>query len=487
MTEAMVHWIEQGLARQQPWRRAATLAVLVLGAGIPVGAILGLLGGLYGSVALLGLIVAAVMLRSLMASLLAVIAIICLLPFAALPVDIGFAPTLLNLALGTLFFVWIARLVTHREGALRMDPPAVGVLAFAALAIVSFVAGLSHATLTANVARRFGEIILSILSFLLIINVVNTPSRLRLVIGALIVCGFIAALIGIVLYVLPKDISIRLLSTLRVVRYPAGPEVLRHIEDNPDAALRATSTSVDPNVLGGLLVIVTALTLPHLLVQRPILPRPIIVAMAVTMVLCLVLTFSRSSLGGLMVAAALLGILRWRRLLWLGVAFLVVLVALPPARVYVSHLIQGLLIGDLATQMRVGEYRDAIRLISRYPWFGVGFAGTPDIDTYLGVSSVYLLIAQEMGLIGLCSFLLVLGVFVGRFLRAQRHDLANSDVEPLLYGCGVAVISAMMAGLLDHYLFNLSFPHASTLLWMLLGLGTVSIRLAQSKVQEASP
>ena len=186
-----------------------------------------------------------------------------------------------------------------------------------------------------------------------------------------------------------------------------------------------------------------------------------------------------------MVAAALLGILRWRRLLWLGVAFLVVLVALPPARVYVSHLIQGLLIGDLATQMRVGEYRDAIRLISRYPWFGVGFAGTPDIDTYLGVSSVYLLIAQEMGLIGLCSFLLVLGVFVGRFLRAQRHDLANSDVEPLLYGCGVAVISAMMAGLLDHYLFNLSFPHASTLLWMLLGLGTVSIRLAQSEAQKA--
>ncbi len=480
-----MQWIEQGLTRRQPWRRAATLAVLVLSAGISVGAILGLLGGLYGSVALLGLIVAAVMLRSLMASLLAVIAIICLLPFAALPIDIGFAPTLLNLALGTLFFVWIARLVTHREGALRMDPPAVGVLAFAALAIVSFVAGLSHATLTANVARRFGEIILSILSFLLIINVVNTPGRLRIVIGVLIVCGFIAALVGIVLYVLPRDLNIRLLSMLRVVRYPAGPEVLRYIEDNPDAALRATSTSVDPNVLGGLLVIVTALTLPHLLVQRPILPRPIIVAMAATMVLCLVLTFSRSSLGGLMVAAALLGILRWRRLLWLGVAFLVVLVALPPARVYVTHLIQGLLIGDLATQMRVGEYRDAIRLISRYPWFGVGFAGTPDIDTYLGVSSVYLLIAQEMGLIGLGSFLLVLGIFVGRFLRAQRHDLANSDIEPLLYGCGVAVMGAMVAGLLDHYLFNLSFPHASTLLWMLLGLGTVSIRLAQSEAKNA--
>ncbi len=481
-----MQWIEQGLTRRQPWSRAATLAVLVLGVGIPVGALLGLLGGLYGSVALLGLLAAAIMLRSLMASLLAVIAIICLLPFAALPVDIGFAPTLLNLALGTLFFIWIARLVTHREGALRMDPPAIGVLAFAALAMVSFVAGLSHAALTANVARRFGEIILSILSFILIINVVNARNRLRLVVGALILCGFVAALIGIVLYILPRDLSIRLLSMLRVVRYPAGPEVLRHIEDNPEAALRATSTSVDPNVLGGLLVIVTALTLPHLLVQRPILPRPIIMAMVATMVLCLVLTFSRSSLGGLMVAAFLLGILRWRRLLWLGVAFLVVLVVLPPARIYVTHLIRGLLIGDLATQMRVGEYRDAIRLISRYPWFGVGFAGTPDIDTYLGVSSVYLLIAQEMGLIGLGNFLLVLGIFVGRFLMTQRRYPPGSDLEPLLYGCGVAIMGAMVAGLLDHYLFNLSFPHASTLLWMLLGLGTVSIRLAHREIEQIS-
>jgi polysaccharide biosynthesis protein PslJ len=290
-------------------------------------------------------------------------------------------------------------------------------------------------------------------------------------------------LIGIVLYVIPRDISVRLLSMLRVVRYPAGLEVLRHIEDNPDAALRATSTSVDPNVLGGLLVVVTALTLPHLLVRRPILPKPIIVAMIAIMVLCLVLTFSRSSLGGLMVAAFLLGILRWRRLLWLGVAFLIVLAVLPPARVYMTHLIRGLLIGDLATQMRVGEYRDAIRLISRYPWLGVGFAGTPDIDTYLGVSSVYLLIGQEMGLVGLGSFLLVLSVFVWRFLMAQRRYPPGSELEPLLYGCGVAVMGAMVAGLLDHYLFNLSFPHASTLLWMLLGLGTVSIRLAYQEME----
>ena len=43
-------------------------------------------------------------------------------------------------------------------------------------------------------------------------------------------------------------------------------------------------------------------------------------------------------------------------------------------------------------------------LIARYPIFGVGFTGVPDIDLYLGVSMLYLIIAENMGLVGLASF-----------------------------------------------------------------------------------
>ena len=38
-------------------------------------------------------------------------------------------------------------------------------------------------------------------------------------------------------------------------------------------------------------------------------------------------------------------------------------------------------------------------LIQRYLLFGVGFAGSPDIDLYLGVANVYLSIGQQMGLL----------------------------------------------------------------------------------------
>ena len=42
----------------------------------------------------------------------------------------------------------------------------------------------------------------------------------------------------------------------------------------------------------------------------------------------------------------------------------------------------------LSAQMRLGEYRDALRLIAAYPWFGVGFGAAPEIELYIAASSM---------------------------------------------------------------------------------------------------
>lgn len=77
---------------------------------------------------------------------------------------------------------------------------------------------------------------------------------------------------------------------------------------------------------------------------------------------------------------------------------------LPVTQGYIARFVEGIQGQDLATQMRFGEYKDALILIQRYPVFGVGFAGTPDIDIYLGVANVYFTIAEVMGLVGLFAF-----------------------------------------------------------------------------------
>ncbi len=464
----------------------ATIAGVCLAVALPIGIVIGLSGALIGTAFILAIIAGYLMLRDMMVCLVTAICIICLLPFAALPLDVGFSPTFLDLVLVVAYFVWVCRLAAHKEGAFVAEPPTAAVLAFVVLAIGSFIAGLTHAPLTANILRHFAELLMSILLFVLTINSVRTRRRLDILILTLILAGFAAAVVGIGLYVLPDHLAVRLLSVLRVVRYPSGSGILRYVEDNPELSLRAISTSVDPNVLGGMLVFVTTLTVAQAFAEKPLLRRGWLLAMAGTMGLCLVLTFSRGSFVGLAAALGLMAILRYRKLLWIGLAALAVLAFLPPFQSYVLHFVEGLRGQDLATQMRFGEYKDALILVSRYPWLGVGFSGTPEIDTYLGVSCVYLLIAEEMGFIGLFVFLIAVGTFLWNWAQALRRCPTDSPLFPTLLGTGLAVTGALVSGLLDHYLFSLDFPHASALLWLVVGLGTVAIRLArEDKAQQS--
>jgi O-antigen ligase len=295
----------------------------------------------------------------------------------------------------------------------------------------------------------------------------------------LVLAGFAAALIGVVLYFLPHAVSIRLLSALGRVGYPTGPGVLRFVEDDPNLSQRAISTSTDPNVLGGLLILITTLTAAQLFDQKPLLPRVVLAGMVLLECLCLFLTYSRGSMLGLAVGLAVLAVVRYRRLIPIMVAAALLLLLLPQTQAYVRHLIEGLQQQDLATQMRLGEYKDALLLIRRHPWIGVGFVATPEGSLYIGVSNVYLLIAEEMGLIGLGAFLLILGVFFGQIRRAWAQTRRSAELGGIMLGLTASVAGMLIGGVLDHYFFNLSFPHSVAVFWLYLGLAMASARLGQ--------
>ena len=40
-----------------------------------------------------------------------------------------------------------------------------------------------------------------------------------------------------------------------------------------------------------------------------------------------------------------------------------------------------------------------------------------------------------------------------------------------------ALLGAMIGGLVDHYFFNLKFPHSVVLFWLYVGLGMATVRL----------
>ncbi len=445
---------------------------------ILLGALLGFVGPLITVGALIGLAAGLWAITNLEVGLWGAIAIITLLPFGALPFKIVFTPTFLDLALLGVVTVYLFQWMTGRRRQIALTPAHAPIVLFGVLAVFSFVAGLPNGPLTPNLLRQFGELLLSLLLTFILVDYIDTREKLSRIVRVMLIGGTLAAAFGLVLYALPETVSERALSALRVFNYPSGG-VLRYIEDNPANPQRAISTSIDPNALGGLLAMIGGLLAPQLLIRK--LGSRWLAYPAFGVVLaCLVLTFSRGAMAALVVALVGIALARYRRLLWIVLAAALLIIFLPVTRDYVTHFVEGVQGQDLATQMRFGEYKDAFTLINRHPWLGVGFAGAPEIDLYLGVSSAYLLIASEMGLVGLAAFLLIMATVFGWGYRQRRAVYADASLTALWLGAHAGLAAALAVGVVDHYFFNLTFQHAGTIFWMFVGLCLAATRLAVS-------
>ncbi len=438
------------------------LGVVLLGPVLMIGGVLGLLAGLY-------------ILTDLQAALYGVLAVIGLLPFGTLPFKIGLTPTFLDITLGAFLMVYLFQWMTGRRRLFQMTPVHGMVIAFALVMLASFIMGLGHAPLTSNVLRQFAEMLLSIAMAFVLVDAIRDEGTLRRVMFLLVLVGGMTALIGLILYVLPDLTAEGLLVRLARFGYPNGG-VIRYVEDNPALAERAIGLWVDPNAFGGVLAVLGALVAPQIFAPGPVGGRRWLLAIVFGLIaLCIYLTFSRGAMLALGVALAFMAVMRYRRLLWGMLLGSALLLLLPVTQDYVARFVEGFQAADLATQMRIGEITDALRLIGRYPVFGVGFAGTPERDIYLGVANLYLTMASNIGLIGLGVFLAMVAALFAYGLRAWQRAGRPARLEPLWLGTHAGIVAALAAGLFDHYFFKLEFQASVTLFWLVFGLAmTVS-------------
>lgn len=452
------------------------LGILLGGVAILGGAILALGGPLAGAAVLAAIVVAGVVLQRLEIGFWGVIVVICLLPFATLPFDIGLTPTFLDMALGAVVGIWFLRIATGQQRDIVLAPVTLPLLLFMILAIFAFIFGLPNGPLTPTLLRKFAELLLSMGFVIVVVDYCRTWEQVERLVKVLMLSGAAASAVAIGLWLIPEVTANSFLNALTRLGYPGG-WVIRYIEENPENAERAIGTSVDPNVLGGLLLMMGSLIGPQIVAKRPLFKRWMVIGLFGLVVLALVLTFSRSAMLGLVSGLGFVAVLRYRRLLPYMLLIGVILLFMPFSQVYISRFIEGFQGADLATQMRFGEYKDAFILIQRYPLFGVGFSGAPDLDIYLGVASLYLTIAQMMGLLGLVAFFaIVLTVFGYAFVN--RHAFKNNEIaDPVWLGLHAALVGGLVAGVLDHYLFNMEFHHAVTVFWLFIGLAVASTRL----------
>jgi O-antigen ligase len=453
----------------------ATAAALV---GVLAGAMVTFLPIWAGFAALLAGAAGILLLINTDYGLAASVGIATALPFGTLPFKAVITPNFLELALAALLMIWVLRLLARPEERLELTPLGLPLLGFLGLTLFSFLLG-SNLRPDSLTLHNYFKFFLAVLFFFSIANCVHTRSQARWLLRCLMLGGALAAVIGLLIYLLPNSLSEQILVAIGRIGYPTSGRVLRFIEDDTSGIERAIGLSVDPNSFGGMLALIGAIVATQAVAEKPILARALLFGMAGVMVLALFLTYSRAALGGMIVAAMYVATLRYRRLWWaiLGTGALaaLLLIGFGLGEEFAGRVTDGLQFRDQANQMRLAEFENAIAVIQAYPIFGIGFGAAPEIDLVAGVSNIYLAIAQRTGLVGLFAFLGLMIAFFLQGWQALRAATEREDEERAawLVSLQAGIASALAVGLLDHYFFNIEFSHMVMLFWCVLGLAMV--------------
>ena len=278
-----------------------------------------------------------------------------------------------------------------------------------------------------------------------------------IIVGA---AGMQAAL-AILLYVAGAA-GIEFLATLAPAGYPSA-DIQRFLPD--EMTPRATGLLVDPNVLA----VTLAMALPFAMVGSTGSTRRFALqATAIGLIAAaLLLTLSRGAwVGGAVAVVAVIVSVRPRVgavLALAGVGGLIV-----PWPGGVGEAIRATVVErDVSDALRLGELREAARVIGRYPWFGVGYGASPDADMFVGVSNAWLWIAERAGVLAAATALGVVAATLMRAVRSVRDD-------PLVRACVAGLTALLVASLVDHHL--VSFPHLVVLGGALVGATLVAVR-----------
>lgn len=261
---------------------------------------------------------------------------------------------------------------------------------------------------------------------------------------------------------LAGDAGIRFLAAMSPAGYPAA-DIQRFLPD--EVTPRATGLLVDPNVLG----VTLAMVLPFAMVGSTGSARRFALqATAVGLIVAaLMLSLSRGAWVGA-AAAALVVVASTRPRLGAGLAVAGVLGLVVPWPGGLGDSIRAAVVQrDLSDALRLGELREAVRVIGRYPWFGVGYGASPDVDMFVGVSNTWLWIAERAGVLAAAT---ALGVVVATVLRAARSIVR----DPLARACVAGLAALLATSMVDHHVA--SFQHLAVLGGALLGATLVVVR-----------
>lgn len=273
-----------------------------------------------------------------------------------------------------------------------------------------------------------------------------------------VACGILVALFGVIQYtLLPND-------ALQHVGYSRENGVLPafFIDEKPDLE-RVMSTVRDPNSLGSYLIITVVVMLTVLFATKRQATRQMILGGLILTTLCLAFTFSRSALLGFVAAVGLFILLgdnpvrRWlgvhKKLVVASAAAVFILIAGVFYSVQNTYYVQNVIFhADQSTvmenpnELRIRFWQESVIAVVLEPaGTGPGTAGLASIrndkqGTILN-ENYYLQIANEVGLLGLFLFLIILLLVAYGLYRRRDYMLS---VALLAAFAGLAITNMLV-------------------------------------------
>lgn len=234
---------------------------------------------------------------------------------------------------------------------------------------------------------------------------------------------------------------------------------------------RLVSTFLDPNFLGGFLVLTLNLSLVEYFVRKD--KKFIFIIMI--LFLAIILTFSRSSYLALFISILLFGVFKSKRL---AIAAFAGFILLTPAIPRIFERILGAVTFDITASARLASWGEGLQIFTTSPLIGVGFNNLRFAKATLGffeisegfgghagagVDSSFLLVLSTTGILGILAFLLFYFFLLGKFFLARSNQYALATF-----------ISMVALFVHSQFVNSFFFPWIAAIVWIKIGMSDVA-------------
>ena len=261
------------------------------------------------------------------------------------------------------------------------------------------------------------------------------------------------------------------------------------MELNANMPGRVFSFFENPNTFAQVLVMLIPLALGLMFSSRSFRGKVCAAIAAGCGVLSIVMTYSRASWIGLVVAIFLFVLLVERRLIPVLIVGAVALLPFLPASIY-NRILTIFDPSDSSTSSRFPIFEVGFKLWKLHPVTGVGLGS--ELSASLAHNSgwyhrlfkfphyhnIYIQLAVELGTLGVVSY--TAGFFSGckETVRALLSPGCDKETRSLIAGCLSGLVGVMVCGLADYFWH---YPRVMAIFWLIFGMMLCGIKLVKKE------